>query len=197
LAEPIVRLLFERGKFDAHSTKLVSFALVCLVPGLVSFSLVNIFARAFYALGEIQAPMRISIFCLAINLVFAVFFLFGLQLGPGALGLANSLSATCNLGLLVYALRKKLRRLEMTETLRQLPRLALAGLTAGLLAWIGRRWWEDHLGHATLALKLGEVFVPMTAATVVYMALGLWLKIPSAGEMLRVMQRQKARYPHE
>ena len=61
LAAPIVRLLFQHGKFNEHSTQQVSFALVCLVPGLVSFSLVNIFARAFYALGDILTPMRISI----------------------------------------------------------------------------------------------------------------------------------------
>jgi putative peptidoglycan lipid II flippase len=188
LAEPIIRLLFERGKFNAESTQHVSFALACLVPGLISFSLVNIFVRAFYAMSDIQSPMRISVFCLCINLLFTAVFLFGLHLGPGALGVANSLSSICNLGLLVFALRKKLRTLDMAETVAQLPRLAAIGLLAGLLAWYGRWWWEGHLGHATLILKLGEVFAPMLAATVVYFALGLWLKIPSAGEMLRVAQ---------
>jgi peptidoglycan biosynthesis protein MviN/MurJ (putative lipid II flippase) len=104
------------------------------------------------------------------------------------LGLANSLSAACSLGLLVFALRKKLRTLDMAETVAQLPRLAVAGVIAGLLAWNGRLLWEGHLGHATLALKLGEVFVPIIAATAVYLSLGLWFKIPSAAEMLRVMQ---------
>ena len=188
LAEPMVRLLFERGKFDAHATQQVSYALVCLVPGLISFSLVNIYARAFYAVNDIKTPMRISIFCLGMNILFTALFLFGLRLGPGALGLANSLSAACNLGLLVFALRKKLRTLDMAETVAQLPRLAVAGVIAALLAWNGRLLWEGHLGHATLALKLGEVFVPIIAATAVYLSLGLWFKIPSAAEMLRVMQ---------
>ncbi len=197
LAEPIVRLLFERGKFDARSTEHVSYALACLVPGLVSFSLVNIFVRAFYAVNDIKSPMRISVFCLCLNLLFTVFFLFGLRLGPGALGLANSLSAAFNLGLLVFALRKKLRTLEMAGTVAQLPRLAAAGLTAALLAWYGRRLWEGHFGHATLALKLGEVFGPMLAATVVYFALGLWWKIPSAGEILGVILRKRSDPRHE
>jgi len=192
LAEPIIRLLFERGKFNANSTEHVSFALVCLVPGLVSFSLVNIFVRSFYAVNDITTPMRISVFCLSINLLFTSVFLFALHLGSGSLGLANSLSSACNLGLLVFALRKKLRTLEMMETVAQLPRLTLAGLVAGLLAWNGRLLWEGHLGHATLILKLGEVFLPMIVATVVYFALGFWFKIPSAGEMLRVILRRKA-----
>jgi putative peptidoglycan lipid II flippase len=191
LAAPIVRLLFERGKFNAISTDHVSFALACLVPGLISFSLVNIFVRAFYAMNDIKSPMRISIFCLCINLLFTVVFLFGLGLGPGALGLANSLSSACNLGLLIFALRKKLRTLEMKETAAQLPRLAVAGVIAGLLAWGGRGLWEGHLGHATLALKLGEVFVPMIVATVVYFALGLCFKIPSAAEMFQLVRRRR------
>jgi putative peptidoglycan lipid II flippase len=197
LAEPMVRLLFERGKFDAHATQQVSYALVCLVPGLISFSLVNIYARAFYAVSDIKTPMRISIFCLAMNIIFTALFLFGLRLGPGALGLANSLSAACNLGLLIFALRKKLRTLDMAETVGQLPRLAVAGLIAGLLAWNGRLLWEGWLSHATLALKLGEVFVPMIVATAVYFALGLWFKIPSADEMLRLIQGQRPGLPHE
>jgi putative peptidoglycan lipid II flippase len=192
LAEPIVRLLFERGKFDAYSTQQVSFALVFLVPGLIAFSLVNIYARAFYALGDIKTPMRISVFCLVMNLLFTVFFLYGLKLGPGALGLANSLSATCNFCLLVYALRKKLRTLDMAELVRQLPRLALAALVAALLAWGGRQVWDAYFGHATLSRKLGEVFLPMTAASIAYMALGWLLKIPSARELFNTLCRKGA-----
>jgi putative peptidoglycan lipid II flippase len=184
LAAPIIRLLFERGEFHANSTEQVSYALVCLVPGLVSFSLVNIFARAFYALGDLITPMKVSVFCLAINLLFAAIFLFAYHLGPGALGLANTLSAACNLFLLVFALRKKLRNLEMKETVEQLPFLAAAGLAAALVAWRGRLLWQHHFGHDSLLPRLGEVFLPMTAASAIYFALSWWMNIPSAREMI-------------
>jgi putative peptidoglycan lipid II flippase len=184
LAEPIIRLLFERGKFDATSTNHVSFGLVCLAPGLISFSLVNILARAFYALNDIKTPMRISVFCLTINLVFTGFFLYGAKLGAGALGVANTLSSFFNLGLLLFALRKKLRSLDMGPCAAQLPRLAAAGLAAGLLAWTLRWYWQKHLGHATLPLKLGEVFLPMTAATALYFALSWRMRISSAREII-------------
>jgi putative peptidoglycan lipid II flippase len=190
LATPIIRLLFQHGKFDEHSTERVSLALVCLVPGLISFSLVNILARAFYALGEIKIPMRISIFCLCVNLIFTVGFLFGLRLGAGSLGLANSLSSLCNLGLLLFALRKKLRTLDMTETIAHLPRVALTGLVAGLVCWSGRLVWDKHFGYVGWTHRAGEVFAPMILATVVYLGLGLWLKIPSADEILQFMQRR-------
>jgi putative peptidoglycan lipid II flippase len=192
LAAPIVRLLFERGKFDSFSTEQVSFALVCLVPGLISFSLVNIFARAFYAVGDLMTPMKISVFCLAVNLLFASILLFAFHLGPGALGLANTLSAACNLFLLVFALRKKMRTLEMKETVDQLPSLAAAGLAAALVAWRGRLLWEAYFGHASLLPRLGEVFLPMIAATAVYLALSWWMNITSVREMTAlIMARAK------
>jgi peptidoglycan biosynthesis protein MviN/MurJ (putative lipid II flippase) len=151
----------------------------------------NIFARAFYAVGDILTPMKISVFCLALNLLLTAIFLFGCQLGPGALGLANTLSAACNLGLLLYALRKKLRTLDMRETVAGLPVLAVVGLAAGLVAWIGRLLWNAHLGHAGLLMRLGEVFAPMTAATLIYFALAWWMNIPSAREMIRLAFAKK------
>jgi len=72
LAEPIVRLIFEHGRFSPESTQRVTFALICLAPGLCAFSTVNILARAFYALGDLKTPVKISIFCLALNLTFAI-----------------------------------------------------------------------------------------------------------------------------
>jgi putative peptidoglycan lipid II flippase len=183
MAEPIIRLLFERGKFTVESTQHVSIGLVCLVPGLVSFSLVNMVVRAFYVLQDIKTPMRISVFCVGFNFLFTVFFLYCTDLGAGALGVANTLSSFCNLGLLLFALRKKLRTLEMKETVAQFPRLGIAVVLAGVLTYLLRLVWQNKMGHGNLALKLGEVFLPMIAGTVLYFALTLWWKVPAAREI--------------
>ena len=62
--------------------------------------------------------------------------------------------------------------------------IAIAGLAAGLVAWQGWRLWESTLGHATLALKLGAVFVPAIIAGLVYGILALMFKVPAAKEMM-------------
>lgn len=182
LAEPIVRLLFEHGdKFTAVSTARVSFALKCLAPGLVAFSTVNILARAFYALGDTRTPMKISIVCLTIN--FTVSCLLILPLREGGPGIANIFTSLINVGLLLFALRKKLVRLEMTPLRATFLPLAIAGLLAGVIAWLGWRFWELRLGHDTLALKVGAVFVPAILAGAAYGLLALLLKIPAAKEL--------------
>jgi putative peptidoglycan lipid II flippase len=178
LAAPIIRLLFERGAFTSESTDRAAFALACLAPGLVAFSTVNILARAFYALGDTRTPMRVSVFCLGLNAMLAIPLV--LSFKQGGLGIANTLSALVNVGLLFYALRRSLKTFE----LGQLKSLGLAMLSAavaaGAVAWITLFFWEKYMGHYGLLLKIGAVFVPALAATAVYWGVSLLAKVPQA-----------------
>ena len=181
LAEPIVRLLFERGEFSVTSTARVAYALACLAPGLVMFSTVNVLARAFYALGDTRTPMQISIACLVSNLMLS--WLLMVPLHEGGAGIANTITSTLNAGLLFFALRKKLKRLELQPLRATLPLLLLATLLAGALAWFAWKGWEHYFGHANLLLKIGAVFVPAGMAGGVYWLVAWCGKIPAAQEM--------------
>ncbi len=181
LAEPIVRLLFERGKFDALATQESAYALMCLAPGLVAFSTVNILARAFYALGDTQTPMKISIACLVLNLVLAIVLVIPLR--QGGLGIANTLTSCVNVAMLTSALRKKLGTLEMESVGTTILRLIGMAILAGIVALEGWKFWEEKLGHGTLALKIGAVFVPAIAAGGLYWVAAMVFKIPAATEI--------------
>ncbi len=181
LAEPIVRLLFERGLFTADSTRRATLALMCLAPGLVAFSAVNILARAFYALGDTKTPMQISLVSLAMNVVLAAALVVPLR--QGGLGLANSATSICNVWLLFYALRKKMGKLEMESLQHSFRWLVGGGLLAGIIAYLGWKYWEGSLGHETLGLKIGAVFVPAGIAGLVYWLIALAGKVPAAKEM--------------
>jgi putative peptidoglycan lipid II flippase len=181
LADPIIRLLLQHGRFNAQDTHGSAFALQCLAPGLVAYSSVNILARAFYALGDVKTPMKISIACLAFNFLLAAALIFPLK--QGGLGLANTATSICNVCLLLYLLRRKLTSLEMTPLRATFLPLAIAGVLAGLIAWFGWRFWENLLGHETIALQIGEVFAPAGAAGLVYWLVALAFKIPAAAEM--------------
>ena len=148
LAEPIMRLLFEHGdKFTAASTARASFALQCLAPGLVAFSTVNILARAFFALGDTKTPMKISMFCLMLNLMLSAALIVPLQ--QGGLGLANTATSICNVGLLFFALRKKLGKLEMESLRATLLPLAVSGVVAGA----HRVVWLEGFGNNRSAMR--------------------------------------------
>lgn len=191
LAEPILRLLFERGQFDMFATDRASLALACLAPGLVAFSMVNVLARAFYALGDTHTPMKISIVCLGLNLVFSFFLVQAFR--QGGLGVANTLSATLNVGLLLYALRLKLKKLELSQFWQTLLPLLGAAVLSGLLAWLSWRWWEKTWGHANLPLKMAAVFLPMLLATLLYFLLAAWLKIGAARDVIELVRSKLQR----
>jgi putative peptidoglycan lipid II flippase len=185
LAEPIIRLLFEHGAFDAEATQRVTVALTYLAPGLIAFSTVNILARAFYALGDTRTPMKISIACLALNLVFSVALVFPLH--QAGLGLSNTATSIVNVSLLAWTLRRKLNSLGMAPLLRSLPALAFCGLLAGTTALWGLRAWESLIGHHSLALKIGAVFVPAAASALVYFGSALLLNLPAAREIVGLL----------
>src|SRR6267378_1886001 len=157
LAVPIVRLLFERGKFGPETTVHVALALACLAPGLLMFSMNNILARAFFALDDIKTPMKISVLCLGLNLAFAIWLV--QRYREAGLAVANTMSATFNLVLLTYALRRKLSRLGLSQLKQTLLVLVPNAIFAGAIAWILGSIWEKRFGHATVALKIAAVFV--------------------------------------
>lgn len=189
LAEPMIRLLFQHGKFDELSTQRSAFALAFLGPGLLAFSMVNITARAFYALGDTQTPMRISTFCLLLNIVFAMFLIPPLR--QGGMALANTMSACVNVYLLFYGLRRKLSKLEFSDLRWLLVNMFGAAIMAGTVAWFSYWQWDRHLGHANLFSRLGAVFVPIAAASLTYIGLCLWLRIPQANEIRNLLRRNK------
>jgi putative peptidoglycan lipid II flippase len=188
LAEPMVRLLFERGRFIPESTSNSALALKCLAPGLVAFSIVNILARAFYALGDVQTPMRISVFCLAINVVFSAVLVFRFK--QAGLGIANTMSAVVNMSLLFYALSRKLKTLEAAVFLKHLGVLLGATALAGVVSWQLAKLWTERLGHHSLFLRLGEVFVPLTAAALVYCGVSMASRTGHLDELIGILRRR-------
>jgi putative peptidoglycan lipid II flippase len=188
LAEPIVRLLFERGKFGPDATHRTALALACLAPGLLLFSMNNILARAFYALNDTMTPMKISIVCLGINLLFAFWLVEPYR--EAGLGIANTLSAVFNTTLLFYALRRKLTRLGLKGLLPTILTLTGAAIVAGGAAYFLSLLWEHKLGHTTLLLKLGAVFVPGGVAGVLYWLLALGAGVGAAEDILMPLWRK-------
>ncbi|HTD68730.1 MAG TPA: murein biosynthesis integral membrane protein MurJ [Candidatus Limnocylindria bacterium] len=188
LGEPMIRLLFEHGKFDAVATARTTRALVALAPGLIAFSCVNIFARAFYALGDTKTPMKISVFCLVLNAALTLPLVWFMK--EAGLGIANTATSFVNIFLLTFALRKKLGRLDMQSLRHHIGALLLCAAGAALGAWFVRAWWEWSIGHQTFWSKVGEVFVSMLCAAVIYFAVAWAMRVPVANDFLKLVRRR-------
>jgi len=186
LAVPMIRLLFQHGKFDHESTRNAAFALSCLGPGLLAFSMVNITARAFYALGDTTTPMKISAFCLILNVLLAFWTVPALR--EGGMGLANTLSAIVNVYLLIFGLKKKMSKLQFADLRGVLLQMVGAGILAGILAYLTSYLWETKVGGGSLFERLGAVFVPIGVAALGYFGALMWMRVPQAHDIWQLLQ---------
>ena len=193
LADPIVSLLFERGEFTAESTRRASFALKCLAPSLLTYSGVNVMARAFYAMGDTKVPMQISAVCLGLNLVVLIPLIFTFPKGSqaGALGLANVMSSSVNVMLLSYALKRKMPKWEFLPLLNPLAVMLITAVVAGAVAWYLHAEWIAWMGAETIWLQIGEVFVPAMLALFLYWGITSILGLKEARDCIALLRNKE------
>ena len=153
IAEPVIRVLFERGSFGPAQTSATAAALVAFAIGLPAYVLVKTLIPGFFAREDTSTPVRIAGLCMLLNvgLNFAL-------LGPLAhvgMALATALAAWVNVLLLAWVLyRRGFFRLD-ARLRRRLPRLLAAALTMGAVLWELRQMLEPFAtgpGRAGLVL---------------------------------------------
>src|SRR5262245_17011414 len=125
LAEPIISVIYQHGRFTSESTRQTAAALQFYAIGLAAYSAVKVLAPAFYALDKRYLPMMVSIFSIMINFVLNWFFMFKLGLGHRGLALAVSLVAIINFALLYLMMRKHAGPLETGALLGLLAKLVI------------------------------------------------------------------------
>ena len=144
LRQPVIVLLYQRGAFDAHSTELVAWALLWYAAGLVGHCLVEVLARAFYALHDTRTPVLVGTAAMVLNVAFSVLFsaLFARAgwLPHGGLALANSLATALEAAGLIYYMRRRLGGMQGAYIFKGSLQAATGtlGMALGLWFWLGR-----------------------------------------------------------
>src|SRR5437773_3225939 len=106
LAEPIIGLIYQHGRFTSASTTQTAGALRFYAIGLVGYSAVKVLAPAFYALDKRHLPMLVSLLSIAVNFGLNWFFAFQLKIGHRGLALSTSIVAIMNFLLLYIMMRR-------------------------------------------------------------------------------------------
>lgn len=157
---PVVTLIYQRGLFDARSTDLVAWALLFYGIGLVGHAMVEILARAFYALHDTKTPVLIGIAAMSLNIFFSYLFsdLFARQgwMPHGGLALANTLATALEMAGLILIMRKRLGGMNGKEIGLGLGKALAAGglMTAAILGWTNAAG-----GYPVWLLGLGGILI--------------------------------------
>jgi putative peptidoglycan lipid II flippase len=187
LAEPIVRLVYERGEFTAGDTEVVADCLQAFSIGLVFNGWMLILNRSFYAVQSNWIPTAVALGAVALNVAFnAVFYRFGIWGIPLATALVNVVGA----GALLFMMRRTVGLEPVGRTAGVVTRIAVAGAVAAGAAfalWYGLDQW---LGRAVLA-QLFAVSGALVVGGLAYVAAARALAIRELETLLLVRRRRE------
>ena len=163
LAEPITRLVYQRGEFAPDQTPVVAGALAAFAVGLVFNGWMLLLNRAFYGMQSNWIPTYVALGNLALNVaLFAAFY----PLGVWGLPLATSLSNLAGAVVLFALIQRRGIGVERGPTVTAILRILVAAVVATGVATL--LWWglDEALGRSLLAqiVSLGLGLASGTAA---------------------------------
>ena len=165
LAEPIIRLLFQRGQFHPAQTPVVAGALAAFSAGLVFNGAMLLLNRAFFSLKQNWLPTKIALGNLFLNgLLDLAFYRFGVWGIPLA-------TAVCNIAgtwALLVLLRRRLGRIDGGAIASSLVRIVVAGALVGGVARILWSALDGALGRSFPA-QVVSLGVALGAAALAYL----------------------------
>jgi putative peptidoglycan lipid II flippase len=193
LAEPIISVLYQHGKFDAYQAAQAAGALRFYAIGLAGYAALKVLVNAFYALERRKTPMLVSFLAVGLNLVFNWVFTF--QLGWGHRGLAFSTGciATFNFLLLYLLMQTQLKGLESRRLLALLGKLAIASAALAAVCAAGSHWLLADWPTQTLWAKVAALLATVMVSALVFGGCGILLHIQELKELSAALQRRLRR----
>src|SRR6266850_512079 len=186
LRTPIVRVLFERGRFGPAETAATAEALAWYAVGLAGFATSRIVAQTFYARSEAATAVRWGVVAIAANVV-AALALMG-PLGHAGLAAAASIGAYVNLVALLAIARVRLGRLGGRALVSGAVRTTLASLPLAALCWLALAWWP---AHPSFVIDAAWLAVTMAVGAGVFWAASAALGISERTALVGLYRRRE------
>ena len=191
LATPIVRLLFQRGQFTAHSTHLVSVALFWFAFSLPFGGLNLLLTRTFFAVQRPWIPTTLAAMNIVVDIVVSV----GLYkpLGISGLIIGTVIANAVMTALQLHRLRIGFNgRIEGAQTTMITMRITVASLLLAGVSWIVWRLLDGVLG-VSLPAQIVSVGGAAGAGLLVYARAVLAMRVPEAHQVNRMIRAQLGR----
>ena len=190
LSEPITRLLFQRGAFQASDTALMTPILAVYALGLPFLSFTTLALRGFYALKDTATPVRAAGLSFAVNLVLSVVLMHWFS--TVGLAVAGNLAVLVQAWFLQTRLTRKMAGLGFTPLLPSLGKILAASALMGAVVW-GGAYGMSQLPLTDKARDLVVVAGLIPAACAVYCALLWGMKIEGREEIQALWDKLRAR----
>ena len=191
LAEPIVSLVYQHGRFGAADASATADALVFYAVGLYGYSAVKVFAPAFYALDRPRIPVLGSVVGMGSNVVLVL--ALHRVMGFRGIALGTALAATANFAVLVVAWHRFHGGLGDAGLVRHMGRILLASAVMVAVVFGVKALLAPVLPPAGLVRQAPLALVPITLGAAAYFAAARFLRVGELDEVLAALRRRRRR----
>ena len=190
LANEIISVIFEHGKFTALDVANTAAPLQAYAFGLVFYAAIKVLQPAFYTIDRRFVPMLISIGVIFLNLVLNYTSVFILHWNHVALAWATAIGLMANFATLYLCMRKFAGGLETKSLSRALVKLFVAITAMGGVCWVAKETVLHNWAHLSFLMRCGGLGATIFVAAAVYFLITNKLKVEESGEFLSIVSRR-------
>lgn len=193
LAEPIISVLYQHGRFTAYQAVQAAGALRFYAIGLAGYAALKVLVNAFYALDRRKTPMLVSFLAVALNLLLNWLFTFHLGWGHRGLAFSTGCIATVNFLLLYALMRRHLNGLESRRMLLMLGKAAVAAVALVAVCGASSHWLLADWQTQAFWSKLGALLATIVVGALAFAGCGAALHIEELKELQFAINRRLRR----
>lgn len=191
LAEPIVRILFQRGAFDAESTNMTYNALRLYSLGLAAMGVRDVITRVFYSLSDTKTPMINASIALVMNIVMNLILI--KPLGYKGLAISTSIASIVTVMLLFRSLKKRTGYFGGDKILKTGFKSLVSSVTMGVCTVFVYKGMYGILG-AGMINELLSLVCSVVVSVVVYFILIMILKVDEMSLVFDIFGKAKSKF---
>jgi putative peptidoglycan lipid II flippase len=191
LAEPIIRVIFQHGRFDSFATQMTSQALIFYAVGLAAYASVKVTVPVYYNINNTRIPVAGSFLAVLINL--AVITLTIEHLQHRALALSISCAMTANFLFLIIILYNKLEGFAASYLLNGLLKMLAASAVMAIWLLVAGIIFGGK-GDGNILVEIIMLALSIFSGAAVYGVVLYFLKLPELQtilDMVLVRKRNK------
>ncbi len=188
LAEPIVRLVYERGAFTESNVTVVARCLAAFSLGLVFNGWMLMLTRGFYGLQSNWLPTTIAVGTLVLNAVLDVALY---PLGVWGIPLATSLVNVAGVAALVFFLRRRVGGIDLVRISNAVVRITVASAALGAAAF-GAWYALDSAFGRSIGAQIVSLGIALVLGGAVYLGSCRVLRVRELYALRQTVSRRSA-----
>lgn len=134
LRNPLITVVFKRGKFDTNAVTLTASALLFYCPNMIANGVREILNKCFYSVQDTRTPMINGILGILLNILISVLVYKSMKVS--GLSMASSISGVITTIYLISQLKRKVKDLDTKKIFLSLMKTTIAAVIMGLVLYI-------------------------------------------------------------